>query len=419
MRPIAWSNALALCVALNLPAQAWAQSDTLRLAEAVALAREANPALIAARLQADAALLRSSQAGALPDPQLTFALVNRPLAGFGTGEMMTMNTIGITQMLPWPGKQGHGAARYRALAEAQRLEAVDLERQIGARVASAYADLAAADRTIAILARTRTLLDEFLNAAQAMYAVGETPQQDVLQAQVAVARMTEDIMVMEEERVALAARLNALLGRAATVPVPALSLIAPGDPLPSADSLMVLATGRRPALLAAQERVRAAEAGYRQARRELYPDLMLSVEYGQRPQYDDMLSLMVGVSLPIWAGSRQLPMRREADAMRAGEAAMARDLANETYAMLTELRAGAERARRLTALYQREILPQARAGVEAALSAYRVGAADYMTLVESEMTVNRYETELVRLAADWQRATAAIEALAGSAGGDR
>jgi outer membrane protein TolC len=112
-------------------------------------------------------------------------------------------------------------------------------------------------------------------------------------------------------------------------------------------------------------------------------------------------------------------MRREMEAMRATEDAMARDLASETYAMLTELRAEAERARRLTALYERDILPQARAAVEAALSAYRVGTADYMTLVESEMTVNRYETELVRLAAAWQRATAAIEALTGADGGDR
>jgi outer membrane protein TolC len=322
-------------------------------------------------------------------------------------------------MLPWPGKQGFGADRARALADAMQLDAADLERQVAARVAAAYADMAATDRSLAILTRTRSLLDGFLSVSQARYAVGETPQQDVLQAQVAVARMTEDIMVMEEERVALAARFNALLGRSANVPVPALTLPPPGDALPPADSLMALAALRRPALLAAQERVRAAEAGYRQARRELYPDFMLSVEYGQRPQYDDMLTLMVGVSVPLWARGRQLPMRQEMEAMRASEDAMARDLANETYAMLTELRAAAERARRLTTLYERDILPQARAAVEAALSAYRVGTADYMTLVDSEMTVNRYETELVRLAAEWQRATAAIEALTGPVGGDQ
>jgi outer membrane protein, heavy metal efflux system len=418
-RIVAWRGLLALSIALPHALRAQEPADTLRLAEAIAEAREANPGLIAARLRADAAALRPSQVGALPDPQLTLGLENRPLSGFGADEMMTMNTLGITQMLPWPGKRGYGADRARAFADAVRLDAADLERQLAARVAAAYADMAATDRTIAILGRTRTLLDAYLSVSETRYAVGEAPQHDVLQAQVALARMTEDITVMEEERVAQAARFNALLGRSATVPVPALTLCPPGSTLPSADSLMALATARRPALLAARERVRAAEAGYRQARRELYPDLMLSVEYGQRPQYDDMLSVMVGVSVPLWAGGRQLPMRREMEAMRATEDAMARDLENETYAMLTELRADAERARRLSTLYERGILPQARAGVEAALSAYRVGTADYMTLVDSEMTVNRYETELVRLAAAWQRATAAIAALAGPVGGDR
>jgi outer membrane protein TolC len=112
-------------------------------------------------------------------------------------------------------------------------------------------------------------------------------------------------------------------------------------------------------------------------------------------------------------------MRREMAAMRAGEEAMARDLYNETFAELTEMGAEAERARSLTALYESSILPQARAAVEAALSAYRVGRVNYMTLVESEMMVNRYEIELVRLAAAYQRAAAGIEALVGSEGDGR
>ena len=57
--------------------------------------------------------------------------------------------------------------------------------------------------------------------------------------------------------------------------------------------------------------------------------------------------------------------------------------------------------------------------MEAALSAYRVGRVNYMTLVESEMTVNRYEVELVRLAAAYQQAAAEIEALVGGEGGTR
>jgi outer membrane protein, heavy metal efflux system len=410
-------GALALSTALTLPAPGQEPPDTLRLAAAVAAARDANPMLAAALLRADAARSRPSQAGALPDPQVTLALTNRPLSGFGAAEPMTMNTIGVSQRFPWPGTLGFGAERERALADADDLDAAEAERQLVARVTGVYADLATTDRSLVIMGRTRDLLRDCLTISRTMYAVGDVPQQDVLQAQVSVARMTEDITAMEQDRVALAARLNALLGRDATVPVPAVEAAAPGAELPPADSLMALAVARRPALLAARERVRAADAGYRQARRTLYPDLMVSVQYGQRPQFDDLLSLSVGFTIPLWAGSRQLPLRREMDAMRADQAAMARDLTNETFATLTERRADAERARRLSILYHNDVLPQARAAADAARSAYRVGTVDYMTLVESEMVFNRYEVELVRLAAQWRRAVAAIEALTGDIGG--
>jgi outer membrane protein TolC len=412
--------ALVVTTTFGPPATAQGPADTLRLAEALATAAAANPMLAATRLRADAAAARAPQAGAWPDPQVAFGLMNRPLRGFGTDEPMTMNTIQLTQMVPWPGTLGFGEVRQRALAGAARLDAAEAERQLLARVTAVYADLAATDRSLAIMDRTRDLLRDFLRVSQARYGVGEAVQQDVLQAQVAVARMTEDLTVMEQERTATAARLNGLLGRGATALVPALELPPPGAALPGADSLVTLAAARRPALRASRERVRAAEAGARQARRALYPDVMVSLSYGQRPRFDDMVSFMVGVSIPLWAGRRQLPLRREMDAMREAEDAMAREVATETFALLTELRAEAERARALADLYQTSILPQARAAVEAALSAYRVGRADYMTLVDSEMTVNRYDIELVRLAARWQGAAAAVAALVASDdGGDR
>lgn len=400
-------------------AAAYESADTLQLAEAIQIARQANPSLHAARLQADAMAERVSQAAALPDPQLQFALMNRPVNGFGTAERMTMNQVQLTQMLPWPGKLRFGKERARHLAVAEAFTAEDAEVQLVSRVKTAYYELAYMDRAIAIMERTRDLLRSFFEVSQSMYAVGEGLQQDVLQAQVAVARMTEDLTVMRQDRVAVAARLNALLGRAATEPIGALELPSADRPIAAVDSLVVVALVRRPALQAAHARTQAAEAGYRAARRELFPDIMVSLAYGQRPQFDDMATVMIGVSLPLWAGGRQLPMRREMAAMQASEEAMARDLYNETFAELTELRAEAERARELARLYATAVLPQARAAVESALSAYRVGRVDYMTLVENEMTVNRYEIESVRLAARYHQAVARIDALLGQDGDAR
>jgi outer membrane protein, heavy metal efflux system len=398
------------------PATVAAQSapDTLRLADAVAAARQANPMLQAARLEADAAAQRVPQAGALPDPQFQLGLMNRPLAGFGTMDPMTMNSFQLTQTLPWPGKLAFGQDRARSLAQAQRLDAAQTEADLIGSVSGAYYQLAYMDRALAAMGQTRELLRSFHQVASAMYGVGTGLQQDVLQAQVAVARMTEDITAMTGERVATAARLNALLGRDATAPVGALELPPAEDTLPNVDSLMALAAERRPALRAAHQRALAAAAGYREARREIFPDLMIGVSYGQRPRFDDMVSLMIGFSLPVWAGSRQLPLRREMQAMQAAQEAQARDLHNETYARLAELRAEAVRARNLSQLYATAILPQARASVDAALASYRVGQVNFMSLVENQMTVNRYAVEGVRLLAEHHKAVAEIGALLGA-----
>ena len=180
---------------------------------------------------------------------------------------------------------------------------------------------------------------------------------------------------------------------------------------------MALATARRPALAAGRQRVAAAQAGYREARRGLFPDLMVGVQYGQRPRYDNMVSLMLGLSVPVFASSRQLAQRRETQAMEAAEEARQLDLLNDTWASLVELRAEAGRARALSALYATAILPQARAAVEASLAAYRVGQVNFMSLVDNQMTVNRYAIEGIRLLAEYHAAAAQIDALTGAGDG--
>jgi outer membrane protein TolC len=117
------------------------------------------------------------------------------------------------------------------------------------------------------------------------------------------------------------------------------------------------------------------------------------------------------VSLPLWGGTKQAPLQRAAAAAKAEEEALALDLHYETWARLGELRAHAERARTLEEIYRISILPQAEAAVESALAAYRVGQVDYATLLDARLSVNRYEIDRVRLAAERLQALAEIEAL--------
>ena len=87
-----------------------------------------------------------------------------------------------------------------------------------ARVKEVYFQLAFMDRALGMMASTRELLRDFLAVTSARYVVGTGIQQDILQAQVAIAQVTADITIVEQNRIAMAARLNSLLGRPATDP---------------------------------------------------------------------------------------------------------------------------------------------------------------------------------------------------------
>ncbi len=122
-----------------------------------------------------------------------------------------------------------------------------------------------------------------------------------------------------------------------------------------------------------------------------------------------MGSAMLGFSLPVFAGSRQLRMRDEAAAMERMAAADLVEMRAQVEGRIGELLADLERARALIRLYRQEVLPQAEANVESALSSYRVGTVDFLTLVDAQMTLNQYEQDLYRLLAEYGTAIAELE----------
>src|SRR5690606_16908615 len=242
-RPHAPRRVIALVLSVTLgagsaPIAAQAYSDTLRIADAIATARRDNPSLSAARSGAAAAAQRVASAGSLPDPVLSLGLMNRPINGFGTDEPMTMNQVQLSQDIPWPGTRGAMRREAASWALAEVHDAAEVEAMLLAGVLERYFTIAATDRTLVILERNRDLLRDFFAVTTSRYEVGEAPQQDVLQAQVAVAMMTEEIIALGQQRRADAARLNALLGRNADAPIPGMELPSLGVELPSVDSLM-------------------------------------------------------------------------------------------------------------------------------------------------------------------------------------
>jgi outer membrane protein, heavy metal efflux system len=398
-------------------ARAQTSADSLSLAAVYRRVDAGTPRMGAATAAARAAQARIAPARRPPDPMLQFSLMNRRLPGLGLDETLGMNQIQLVQMIPVGGKLGLAAQVERARTAAAEARAADVRLEERERAAMAFFELYETDRALAVAEETRLLLRDLVKTTSSMYAVGEGRQPDVLRAQVELARMNEEVVRMITMRTAVAARLNAVLDAPtdSAVPPPVFPVLP--ESLPSLDSLEGLALAHRPMLAAGAEDVRAAEAAARLAGREIWPDLELGVQYGWRPMdggTDRMVGLMAGVRLPIWAGSRQLAMRRETGAMRDMAAADLAAMAADTRGRVAELDAEVRRDRTLLQLYRTTVLPQADATVASSLAAYRVGGVDFMTLLDARMNLAQYRQETIRLEAELGRSLATLEMLTGT-----
>ena len=419
---------------VGMPGRALAQTSTASVSsDRDTTARHAPPLVLGAlyqqlataspRLEAAQALARAAEArvpGAKrpPDPQLQLGFMNRELPSLKSMEPLGMTQLQLMQMIPVAGKLGLAGDVAEAQAAAARSRAADVRWDVRAQAAMAFYDLYQTDQSLEVAIATRRLLQNIATTAQTMYAVGEGRQPDVLRAQVEVARMTEDIVRMETMRTGMDARLAALLNRAPQADPASPVLPALPAELPPLDSLIRLAQTNRPMIQAGREELRGAEAAATLARRELWPDLELGVQYGWRPGpmgmgTEQMGSLMVGASVPIFARSRQLQMREETLAMRTMAAADLTAMRAETAGRVAATYADWRRARNLGDLYRNTILPQSQATITSSLAAYRVGDVNFMTLLDNQMTLNRYQQELFVLVAEQGKAVAELEMLIG------
>jgi cobalt-zinc-cadmium efflux system outer membrane protein len=398
---------------------AQSESGSLRLDQVLAEARERNPRLRALRAAAEAADHREPEASTLPDPMLQLGVMNFGVPELNTDMAMSMApAVQLMQMVPFPGKlslrgeiAGYGSDIARSTAEEGWWE-------VRAQTATLFYELYALDRRLEVMRETLALLEDFQDVAKTMYSAGTGRQADVLRADVEVARMDGDIRQMVARRAAAAARLNAVLDRPASSHVPSPLL----DPLPvevpTAGELSTLAQESRPRLAHARLGLEQARSGSKLAAKEIWPDFAFGISYGQRNRgmgTERMASAMIGFSLPVHAGSRQHARRDEAIAMERLAEAQLRGWEAEIDARIGEMTAELERSRSLAVLYRDEVIPEARATVESAFSSYRVGTVDFMTLVDAQMTVNRYEGELFTLLADYGKAIAALESAVGRA----
>ena len=396
-----------------------AQAPGARVEELLELARRQNPELAAMAHEAEAARERVVPAGALPDPMGRIELRD-PGNQTGNGDFNLLPArVGstkytVTQTIPLWGKRD----LRREVAEADAAQAQARRSgtwaELAAKVKAAFAQYYLAGQSLKITRELLRLAGSLEQLAQARYADGLVPQQDVVRAQVERTGLRSELLVMETEHHHAAARLNALLRRPpqAALAEPQILRTLPAPAKLDYAALEARLFAANPQLAAQEAQVAAAEKNRELVTKNRYPDLTVGVSPIQTRNRVTEWELMFEVNIPLQQESRRA-QEREAAAMASAARARKEAAANQVSADLAENLSALDAALRLESLVATALLPQADLAFQAALAGYETGRLDFATLLEAQRQLRKAKLDRLKAQAEAQLRLAEIERLLG------
>ena len=414
-----------IAVAIFISALSFGQSPPLRQpsnAHAMTLEeieREAmanNPEIHAAAARVAVAKAHAPVAGALDDPVLMYRNWGTPLEkpwDWNQAQHMLM----YQQTLPGPGKRAartEVANQQAAESEAQ-IEIV--KREVGIRVRKAYYDLLLSADEHRIHDQQMQLSKEALESATVKYTVGRVPQQDVLKGQIAITRLADHLVMLDEEQQSARAELNTLMGRDPGAPLEVIGEYGTPKTLPSLEELERIALENRPELKAIAATGNVADAQLALARKAYTPDFTVAGGYMLMPEgsmFRNNYMAEVTVSLP-WLNRRKhddevKEAQAAADVVRFEQNAQVNAAFLEIQQALIQARA----AERSLKLYRDTLRPQAEAALKSAAAAYQHDRTDFLNLVDSQNMLLDIESSYFKTAANFDARVAELERAIGA-----
>jgi outer membrane protein TolC len=358
---------------------------------------ERNPTLAAAKAAAAEAKARADAAGSFMNPMLEVmaaprAIGNEDIAAPGYA-------VGLSQPLSLFGQRGaeKDAARAMARAAGEDLRSTRLDLLREAR--RLYYEYFLVERGTEVNGELKGLLGHFRSVAVQKYAAGTVGQQDALQAEVELAMLDHESVVLARERRIVRARLNALLHRA-----PGDELPAPLDSIPDAvegeespaagDATLIRPDVRR---AGAERDARAADL--RLADKQRLPDFTLIARYDAMwAEHEMRPTIGAELSLPFGFGKIGAT-KQEAKAGLARSEQERLAVIDRARLEIEEALARVQETRHEIHVIETGVLPATERALTSIRSAYESNRSDFLTLLN-------VERDLARARLGWHRARA-------------
>jgi len=393
-------------------------ADPPALQELVAEALANNPDLQAARDRWELFGHKVAAARTLNDPTLGVAFSSYPIDSLKADQTpMTGNEIRLSQDLPFPGKlaakgeQAEEQARwYQAVYEDSKLQLVQ-------KVKDAYYRLYFQDRAILVNEENLGVLVNFINLTKTRYEVGTGLQQDLLKAQVAQSQLIDRQLTLRQQRSSVLAEINRLLARPAAQPLTTVPELVMTPVNIDSAALLEKARQNRPMFASYESLIERFATQRKLAKLDYLPNFNLWASYRFRDDGlpdggTDFVSAGFGINLPLWQERRSEAVAEADSGLRMARRQL-EDFSNQVGATIQDVYAQLEKNRDLVELFATGIIPQAQQSYDASLAAYQVGRVEFLSLLDSLMSLYRYQLDYQRTLSDYQRNVAQLEAATG------
>ena len=391
----------------------------ITMQEAVKIAIQHDPWLTGNQLQEKALRAQSKGVNNLPDPMLSMGLLNLPSDGFAFNqEPMTQFKVGLAQTFPRGDSLAIKQQQLSYQADQHPYQREDRKAKIQVAVSTLWLDALKADHTIRLIKRDRVLFEQLVDIVKASYssAQGNTRQQDVISAQLELARLDDRLTMVNSQRDLALTNLSEWLSPSAqqavfetftdyiALPIaPDLSeavqvLLKRTDNM----SLLQLLT-YHPALLAIEQSAKAGNTAVKLAKQKYKPQWGVNASYAYRDDDPlvqsraDFFSFGITVDVPIFGYAKQ---DSEVSAFSLTAQAIETEKRLMQQRMLT----------RMQSLYQQKIgyeqreegfltsiLPQAQEHADASLSAYTNDDGDFSEVMRARITQLNAQIDLIHI----------------------
>jgi outer membrane protein TolC len=393
-------------------------ASALNLSQAEQLALSDDP-MVKSYLASSRAFEEQSVAdNTLPDPKLRLGLFNLPVDTFSkTQEPTTQLRLGVQQTFPKGDSLEYKQQQSRWLSKASIAQADDENLKIIRDLRETYLNLYYEIKAEKVINDSRSLFKSLVKITEAHYAAGRVKQQDVLRADLELARLDDrqvKVLGMQDE---YRATLAQWIGESAYESIDASFPVLPE--LPESTDFNVMLT-EHPAIKMETSKVSASRSMVSIAKQGYSPGVNAFVEYrkrfGDNPNGSDradMLAAMVTLDIPLFTGKRQ-DKQVAATLEKSAAAKYQRDNKLRTLKrMFDKNQATYKRLGQRQKLYSEQLTTSAKNNAKASLRAYQSGVTEFTTLMRSRITELDVKLAELRVRVDRARAKARLLYLTG------